>query len=300
MCIIIAKNKGVELPTMETLHRCWLHNPHGAGYCLVENNKVKIVKGFMKWSDFERSINELKQKYDLKEKAMILHFRISTSGLVDGGNCHPFPISDSFNILRKKVWNAQDSNEIAIAHNGIIQQYSYRNSIDKKLNDTQQFIKNTLYPLYEINKQFYRNPKILTMLNQLVNYDNHCSKFAILDSEERLYLIGNFIEDKGDYFSNNSYSFSHTSFKFTSCKKNNDKTIFEESLSRSKYIEDYEDDIPSLTIIDDDDEIWIRNSFVPIRNSKNYEYGIDDTTTDVYEIDRLTGTVSYVGELDLL
>ena len=65
----------------------------------------------------------------LKNQSVVFHFRISTSGKIDEGNCHPYPLTDDSIYLRKT--NLRCS--IGIAHNGIIQKYNRKDSV---LNDT--------------------------------------------------------------------------------------------------------------------------------------------------------------------
>lgn len=60
---------------------------------------------------------------------MLYFILISTSGKIDEGNCHPYPLTDDSIYLRKT--NLRCS--IGIAHNGIIQKYNRKDSV---LNDT--------------------------------------------------------------------------------------------------------------------------------------------------------------------
>ena len=69
----------------------------------VKKGKVNIVKGFMTFDSFYEYLMKLDKLYDLKQKALVMHFRISTQGNVDAGNCHPFPITSSKKMLRSTI-----------------------------------------------------------------------------------------------------------------------------------------------------------------------------------------------------
>lgn len=192
MCIIVAKEKGVSLPTKKTLKRCFDYNDDGAGFMYVNDGKVIIDKGYMTFTSFYNRLKELKKEFDLKNKALVMHFRIGTSG--DGAKnlTHPFPLSDKIKELNK----THTETTLGITHNGIIRDYEY----DNKLSDTQNFIRDFMYPLSELSQDFYMRLSIQHML------EKECgSKLCIMDANENLYYIGNFITDKGVKYSNETY-----------------------------------------------------------------------------------------------
>jgi len=118
MCLIIAKNSKVNLPPIKYLKNADFYNPHGMGiaYWKYGSKEVfikkdfKNIKPFIKW--FKKNIS--------KKDACIIHFRFATSGLVDNGNRHPFPLTKNSSILRRENFKCK----VAVAHNGIINQYS--------------------------------------------------------------------------------------------------------------------------------------------------------------------------------
>ena len=81
MCVIIVKNKGVEMPSKKELKLAFEHNPHGWG--IVSSNGV-----FAHGMDFQTFLSILKGVST--EDACIIHFRIATHGSVGVKNCHPF------------------------------------------------------------------------------------------------------------------------------------------------------------------------------------------------------------------
>ena len=118
MCVIVYKPSGVKAPTQADLHNCFLNNPDGAGYMLPINNKVVIRKGFMTYEDFEKDIkNTIKvNNLDPIDTPIVMHFRISTQGGVNKALCHPYPICENYDEMRK----LESKCNLGLAHNGII------------------------------------------------------------------------------------------------------------------------------------------------------------------------------------
>lgn len=196
MCIIVAKEKNVKLPSEEVLKNCFTNNSDGAGFMYVDKNKVVIDKGYLKYDDFIKHYKKLCKKYhDFKNKALVMHFRIGTSGLNDRGNTHPYPISSNV----KDLHSVKSICDIGIAHNGIISDYNPKDD-KKNTNDTQEFIMKYLTPLYEHYRDFYKNEYILKGLEDITG-----SRLVFLTSDEKLYYVGDFEENKGIKYSNSSY-----------------------------------------------------------------------------------------------
>ena len=62
MCVIVNKNRGIELPRKELLENCFSNNSDGAGMMYNLNGKVYIEKGFMKFDEFYNRLMELDKK----------------------------------------------------------------------------------------------------------------------------------------------------------------------------------------------------------------------------------------------
>ena len=114
MCIAITSPIGVSIPTDDILKTCFRNNNDGAGFCFnTDNNQVQIVKGFMDFDSFITALHEYDEKYNLTHRAVLLHFRIGTSGrttkrgFCDRSCTHPFPISSKEKHL-KKLMNIMD------------------------------------------------------------------------------------------------------------------------------------------------------------------------------------------------
>ena len=194
MCIIVAKRKGIELPSKETLKNCFDYNGDGAGIMFNDGNQVFIEKGFMDFNSFYSRLEALDKEFNLVNSDLALHFRISTSGNVDQGNCHPYPISTETNQLR----NLSLVTDIGMAHNGVIRKHiPGANSI---LNDTQTFIKNFVYNMYSSNNEFLTVGANIKALEEEAG-----SKLCFLD-KDNMYIIGKFIEEtNGILYSNDTY-----------------------------------------------------------------------------------------------
>ena len=194
MCIIIAKDKKSRIPTEKELKNSFEYNNDGAGFMYVDNNKVVIDKGYMTWESFIKRYKTLLQKYNnFENKSLVIHCRIGTSGKNTKGNTHPYPITNNHRLLKTKKMSRLD---VGIVHNGIIKDYGTRNG----LNDTQEYISKFLYPIYKNYRDFYKNEGIRDGIEKMTG-----SKFAILDKSDKIYYIGDFIEDNGLKFSNNTY-----------------------------------------------------------------------------------------------
>ena len=195
MCIIIAKEIGKNLPNKSLLKKCWEKNKDGAGIMFNHNNKIIIKKGFMSFEKFYKEFLNIDEIYNLKEKGLVIHFRISTSGLVDEGNCHPYPLTNVDEYLRKTNLKC----DIGIAHNGVIIEY---NRMDKILNDTQLFIKNFVFDIMSnTKKDYYKSLVFKKMIEKMID----ASRLVMMNGEGNIYFFGTWLKENGLYFSNNGY-----------------------------------------------------------------------------------------------
>ena len=194
MCIIVAKKKGLELPTKEILRNCFNYNSDGAGIMFNDGKQVFIEKGFMDFNSFYSRLEALDKEFNLVNSDLALHFRISTSGNVDQGNCHPYPISTETSQLR----NLSLVTDIGMAHNGVIRKHiPETRSI---LNDTQTFIKNFVHNMYSSNKEF------LTVDANIKALEEEAGSKLCFITKDNMYIIGKFIEEtNGILYSNDTY-----------------------------------------------------------------------------------------------
>lgn len=196
MCIIVAKNKEVKKPSIETLEQCFTYNSDGAGFMYTDKGKVVIDKGYMDFDSFKKHYERLCKKFnDFENKSLVIHFRIGTSGTNTKENTHPYCISEDYNELHKTHVIC----DLGMAHNGIISNYTPIENIHNT-NDTQEFIMKYIAPLYNNYKDFYKNEYIMEGIDKITN-----SKLAFLDSDDNIYLVGYFIDEDGIKYSNGTY-----------------------------------------------------------------------------------------------
>ena len=189
MCIIVAVPRNADMPTIETMKECFRSNPDGAGFMYADGKRVRIRKGFM---TFESFIDALDAEEIPDGSALVMHFRITTSGKTQPKCCHPFPVSSS----KEDLQALSTDSRWGVAHNGVI---SGRTTYDG-WSDTMDFIAEVVAPLARMNPSFMHSDDALELLQGAC-----MSKLAILDNAGDLALVGEFIEDNGVFYSNKSY-----------------------------------------------------------------------------------------------
>lgn len=279
MCVILVKERGIELPTKDILESCWKRNPDGAGFMFNDCDKVVIMKGFMTFEEFYLRLQTANEFYHLKEKGLVIHFRIATSGLKDKGNCHPYPISNDNLDLRKSFITT----ELGIAHNGIIRSYNGKNNI---LNDTQLFIKNDLFELNSLDKKFYKNVIFQSMIERLIDG----SRLVFLNKKGEIIKLGNWFHNGNYYFSNlnhvskNTLNINKKPILFDNDLKyfdeeNNDFVINDEVVDK-----DYFDlFIDALDRLENGDSVYSEDYFQEY-NSFNGKYYLNKKEKMIYEL----------------
>ena len=193
MCIIAIKQAGINMPAMKTIENCWYNNRDGAGFMYAKDGNVYIEKGFMTLKDFKAALKQLEKTIDVVNTPIILHFRITTHGGTSPGNTHPFPVTEKLPLLQMTKLKAP----LAVAHNGIINIKPSK----KNVSDTMEYIISQLAPLYQLKKDFYKQPAGKKLI-----YNFTKSKMAFLDGAGRIETVGDFITgEDGLMYSNNSY-----------------------------------------------------------------------------------------------
>ena len=192
MCIIVSKEKNQNIPSKKILKNCFTSNPDGAGFMYTSNNKVRIEKGFFTFEEFYKRLKKVDKALNLYKKSLVMHFRIGTSGGYSEGACHPFPVTDNISEIQK----TETTSKLGMVHNGIISNFVYG-----KLSDTQNFVKDFVYPLLKINCNFLNNKNAINLLYK----QSGATKLCFLDKYDNITYVGNFITDKGIKYSNTSY-----------------------------------------------------------------------------------------------
>lgn len=179
MCIAILNTKVATLKK-EALKNCWLNNGDGAGILYIDNGVMKTSKELMSFDVFYETYIQIKKSFG-KKNNILIHFRISTHGLVNESNCHPFLVDDNIGFI----------------HNGMIY-----NVEDSKLHsDTYMFNENILKNL---KPGFEYKVDIMDMLADFIGKG---SKLVFLNAQDEFCIVN---EEAGHWymgcwFSNRSY-----------------------------------------------------------------------------------------------
>lgn len=288
MCIIAVKPIGEELMDRKVLENCFNYNSDGAGLMYNLDGKVYIEKGYMNFKNFYGRLLELDKEIGLKDRGLVMHFRISTSGGVSTQNCHPFSISNDEKVLKALNFVT----DVGVCHNGIIPSYVPKGGT---LSDTQLFIKDYLYYIKEENEDFLTNPSLLFAIEKTVQ-----SKLCFLDGEGNITTIGKFIEEDNYLFSNETYLDLTDLYKSwnTSYYYNDSPLDDEYDLSgecdRPLELDTFLDVMDCLFIYDDGIELELDNGRTIITNG-----GIigSDCVGFVYEVDYTTYSIHKLGGL---
>lgn len=220
MCVICVKPSGVKMPTYQEIKNMWERNPDGAGYMISRDGYVKIRKGFMDLSSFIKAIVE--EKITIQD-VIIMHFRISTQGGINGEMTHPFALSDRLEDMKE----LNVLTDIGVAHNGIIRMTS---DGDKEYSDTAKFIANYMSKIIRSKDDIY-DTNIQKIIEKLID-----SKMAILTNDGKYVLIGDFIEKDGLYFSN---MYHDVEYSYYYMGLENHRNSYYNNVARSKNWKNY-------------------------------------------------------------
>lgn len=255
MCIAIIKPKRLNLPTYDLLENCWDNNPHGAGISFNHNEQILIFKGLMTFKNFKDKLNELNEKYNLKNKTVFLHFRIATHGGTNKEMTHPFPLTSNIDYLKA----SNLITDFAVIHNGIIDLTNEA----KHISDTALFIQKYLYD-FTFYDNWFSNSNTINLIEKLIG-----SKMAIMNKAGEFIKTNGFHEFKGIYYSNEAYIKRQP---FT-------KKYTQNSLNYSTSYETFSN-IIYLTIPKENEKLILTNS-EELKNNPSIIYGIDKAG-DIY------------------
>lgn len=193
MCVIAFSPKGTDIPTTQQIKQMWQHNPDGAGYAYV-NKKGKVVyrKGFM---TLKSLMEELEAPERFKNTSFALHFRIGTSGKNDQATCHPFPVTNRFDELRKTEGEADS----VLFHNGVL---SKGGIVSPLASDTQDFVV-AMSPMFQkFNKSKARD----FFIEELIEG----SRLLVLYKNNAFKMFGKWEKDGDVWVSNLNYKTSYS------------------------------------------------------------------------------------------
>ena len=178
MCIAIYKPADKNI-SKRILGRCWNNNNDGAGFMYAKDDRLYVDKGYFEFKKFWKAI----RPHILDDpKALVIHFRIATSGKVDAENCHPFLINDGLGLV----------------HNGIISDLN--DGIDRC--DTLRMA----MILKHLPEDFIHNDSIMKLVELAVGNSN---KFVFMNSKGEVKFINEStgIVVDGVWYSNGSFRY---------------------------------------------------------------------------------------------
>ena len=227
MCIIAYVKKGIDMPSKEVLQTMFNNNNDGCGFAYIHKDMVQIKKGFFVFDEFYNELQKSLEKVPTSQSPYLLHFRITTQGGTRASNCHPFPSSSKL----KRLKQTRATTKIAIAHNGIIPEYS-KAKWGATTSDTMDFIQDFASPLIDNNTSWWQGAKGKAIKKALQEVAQ--SKLAILGNDGHCELIGNFVEDGGVYYSNTTYKTSRYTYTPTNWTYNPSKATWQASTSQAE------------------------------------------------------------------
>ena len=197
MCIAIVKPKGCKLPKREWLENSFESNPDGGGFAVLKpnHNEVGYMKGYF---NFEEYYKVLKDSIKTEDVALI-HMRITTHGGTSAECCHPFPITQNTNVMRKVNGRAKK----VLIHNGVLGG-SFASKSTEGVSDTMVMTK------YIARAGFKQYGSAFKVLMKPLLTGN---KVAVLD-ENGFTLAGSGWKEEtdGNYYSNDTYNYSWGSY----------------------------------------------------------------------------------------
>ena len=179
MCIVIVKTEKTDIPKKQ-LKESFDNNRDGSGYLFAMNGNLTIKKGFFVFNDFYDNYSRDMERFN--NPISIIHFRITTHGLTNKLNCHPFLVND----------------EIGFAHNGMIDFVDNH----KKKSDTMMF-RNDI--LRNMPSEWIFNDSVLKLMEESIGN----SKLAFLDRNGNYRIVneglGHWNKNDTIWYSNKSY-----------------------------------------------------------------------------------------------
>lgn len=259
MCVIIYKPENISI-SKKTLSQAFRQNPDGIGFALW-NKKTKdleVVKGIFTVKDLLIALNSK----DYQKKSAVIHFRYTTSGKTTYEMTHPFGLSRHVDRLLKA------NTKTVLFHNGVLSEFEH----SQKKSDTAIFVKNVLSRVKSLRAR-------ISLLESLQG------KYALVDREHGIKLIGTFEKYKGCQFSNLHFLNNHKWYTYSDIKYDNydqDYTLNSSTLDKSLDSGEFSDfcEITGL-FYDDISECFYDDDLTAIPRDQLYYY-LDSETQKLY------------------
>lgn len=187
MCVIIVKKSGISVDMLDynILATCWDSNPHGAGIMYTREKKVHIIKGLMTLESLLEAIDNARIQ---ENEPLVVHFRVATSGGVNRGMTHPFPLVPDV----KKLRSTSITCAAALAHNGVL------GSGSDSLSDTALAVRDIFHHELFLDGVKRKSKKVL----DFIDYYTEGSRLVWLFGCGSLNFFGPWHERNGLLFSN--------------------------------------------------------------------------------------------------
>ena len=212
MCVIAyipKESKGIEYTDFKNM---WETNPDGAGIMWIDDDgDVFFKKGYFDMFELYKDYCIIKYDYNFE---CALHFRIRTSGNVDGKMCHPFIMTNKDKIITKTHGRV----DTLVMHNGIINIKPHR----KDFSDTAEYIERNLYPMYKKDKRFFLH-YTKRRKAEIENEIGFGSKLLIF-CKDGVEMVGRWQKFK-DYYCSNTYF--DKSWNYYNYKENEKKNYWD-------------------------------------------------------------------------
>lgn len=179
MCIAILNLNGSI--SKRQIQNSWANNNHGAGFAYSDGSKMVVYKTDKSANEFYK--NYRKHRLENSDVPFLLHFRISTHGLINEDNLHPFVIND----------------KVALIHNGMVDFKGHTHSDPRS--DTRFMCEEVLSLLPD---GWHLSPGVHQLMMEVGGW----SKFVMLDLDHKYAIVN---ESAGHWFEGNWYS--NTSYK---------------------------------------------------------------------------------------
>lgn len=200
MCLISNCPKGTKKDSEEVLafiRSGAESNGMGSGYMFKRNGEklITVKKGFF---DIEKLIESLLLDKLTEDDELSIHHRISTSGLVNDLNTHPFVVSRSHNEI---IATDITIEKPCLVHNGIFKNIDKLEAQNPEFSDTYAFTR-YIMSQKECLDTFKSDLKDFEIkLKDIVGW----SKLTLLLPDMDMIMFGDFQLCNGYYHSNNGY-----------------------------------------------------------------------------------------------
>ena len=176
MCIIAIKKKNVKFPEVSTIKSMCDNNPDGFAIVYHITGKGVSVMRSLDSADVYKTYRNL-LRYSYKKVSFFMHARIKTHGTININNCHGWKSDEC------RLW---------FAHNGILK-------IDNRddMTDSETYLRDIFTPAY-----LYGGWKAA---ERTINACIGTSKFVFMNEDGHIKHYGNYIDDGGMLYSNNTY-----------------------------------------------------------------------------------------------